>query len=183
MLSEETTVLIMRCNGELDGNFLINLNNLSPFLPIVKKIPFISIFLSLCTIFSNIQCLLINLNNLSPFLPIVKKIPFISVFLSLCTIFSNIQCLSKREGQESSVSITRLQAGWQGFDSRLSQVISLLHSFQTGSGAHPASYGNGGLFPWKRCTRGVKLRMHLHLLLRPRVESYLHSPMSSWRAD
>jgi hypothetical protein len=39
-----------------------------------------------------------------------------------------------------------LRAGWLGFDSRQRQDISLLHSVQTGSRIHPASYltGTGG---------------------------------------
>jgi hypothetical protein len=47
----------------------------------------------------------------------------------------------------------------------------LLHSIQTGSEAHPASYPMG-IGDW-----GVKLTIHLHLVLRLRmVEVYLHSP-------
>jgi hypothetical protein len=42
-----------------------------------------------------------------------------------------------------------LQAGGPGFDSQQGQNCSLLHSVQTDSGAHPASYtiGIGGSFP------------------------------------
>jgi hypothetical protein len=53
--------------------------------------------------------------------------------------------------------------------------LSLLHSFQIGSGAHPASYsvGTGGSFP------GVKLTTHLQLVPRSRmVELYT----SSWHS-
>jgi hypothetical protein len=37
-----------------------------------------------------------------------------------------------------------------GVDSRQEQDFSLLHTVQTGSGAHPASYpmGTGGVFSW-----------------------------------
>jgi hypothetical protein len=50
------------------------------------------------------------------------------------------------------------------------QDLYLLHSVQTGSGAHPASYsvGNGG----------VNRTTHLHLVPRVRMlELYLHSPI------
>jgi hypothetical protein len=54
--------------------------------------------------------------------------------------------------QDSSVSkVTRLQAGWLGFNSRLGQgFFYLCCHVQTGSGAHPASYpvGTGCSFPW-----------------------------------
>jgi hypothetical protein len=41
-----------------------------------------------------------------------------------------------------------LWAGRPGFDIRQTKDFSLLHNFQIGSGAHPASYpmGNGGDF-------------------------------------
>jgi hypothetical protein len=55
------------------------------------------------------------------------------------------------------------------------QDLSLLHSVQTDSGAHPTSYsmGTGGSFPGGKV---VKLITHLHLLLRSRIlELYLHS--------
>jgi hypothetical protein len=44
--------------------------------------------------------------------------------------------------------------------------LSLLHSVQTGSGPHPASYpiNTGGLFPWWYSARGVKLTTHFHLV-------------------
>jgi hypothetical protein len=43
-----------------------------------------------------------------------------------------------------------LWAGQVMFDSRQRQDFSLLHSIQTGFGAHPALYpmGTGGDFPW-----------------------------------
>jgi hypothetical protein len=53
--------------------------------------------------------------------------------------------------RDSSVGIVihGLWAGWPGFDSRQGKEFTLLHSFQTGSGSHPASYsmGTGGDFP------------------------------------
>jgi hypothetical protein len=47
-----------------------------------------------------------------------------------------------------------LRAGGPGFDSRQDQYFSLLHSVQTGSGAHPASYpmGTGCSFPGGKAT-------------------------------
>jgi hypothetical protein len=55
-----------------------------------------------------------------------------------------------------------------------------LHSPQTGSGPHPASYpmGTGGGFTGGRYSGGVKLTTHLQLVPRSRmVELYLHSAL------
>jgi hypothetical protein len=57
--------------------------------------------------------------------------------------------------------------------------FSLLHSVQTGTGAHPASYPTGtrSSFPGVK-RQGVKLVTHLHLVLRSwKLELYLHSPI------
>jgi hypothetical protein len=52
--------------------------------------------------------------------------------------------------------------------------IFFLHRVQTGSGAHPASYGIGG----RESSRGVKLTLHLHLVPRSiLVEIYRRSPI------
>jgi hypothetical protein len=58
--------------------------------------------------------------------------------------------------------------------------FSLLHSVQTGSSTHPASYpvGKGTLSLGVKWGTGVKLTTHLHLVLRVRtLELYLHSPI------
>jgi hypothetical protein len=55
--------------------------------------------------------------------------------------------------------------------------FSLLHSVQTGSGIHPASYsmGTGALSPGIKWP-GMELTTHPHLVLKLRiVELYLHS--------
>jgi hypothetical protein len=78
--------------------------------------------------------------------------------------------------RDSSVGIV---TGY-GLDNRMIGVrlpeeagnFSLRHHYQTGSGAHPASYpmGTGG-------ERGVKLTTHLHLVPRSKNEwSYTSSP-------
>jgi hypothetical protein len=56
--------------------------------------------------------------------------------------------------------------------------LILLHSVQTGSGAHPASYltDTGASVP--ESDRGEMLTIHLHLVQRLRMmELYLHSPI------
>jgi hypothetical protein len=55
--------------------------------------------------------------------------------------------------------------------------ISLLHSAQTGSGVHSASYpvGTGGCFPWGWSGRDVKPTTHVHLVPRLKMENSLHS--------
>jgi hypothetical protein len=54
--------------------------------------------------------------------------------------------------------------------------FSLLHSVETGSGTCPTfwSMGTGDSFPWR--VKGVKLTTFHHLVLRLRMELYLHSP-------
>jgi hypothetical protein len=62
------------------------------------------------------------------------------------------------------------------------QYSVTLHSVQTSSEAHPASYqkGAGGSFFKIKAAEGVKLTTHLYLVPRSKmVELYLHSPMSS----
>jgi hypothetical protein len=58
-----------------------------------------------------------------------------------------------------------LRHGRPGFDSLTGQDFSL-HTAQTGSGAHVASYpmGKGALFPGCKSGRGVKLTIHLSLV-------------------
>jgi hypothetical protein len=61
-----------------------------------------------------------------------------------------------------------------------SRDMSLLHSFQTGSEAYPASYtmGTGDSFPGVKAPGGMKLTSHLNLVPRSRtVELCLHSPI------
>jgi hypothetical protein len=56
----------------------------------------------------------------------------------------------------------------------------LLHSIQTDSGAHPASYpmGIGGVFPWGVKQPDEKLTNHFHLVRKSRmIELYLLSPI------
>jgi hypothetical protein len=56
--------------------------------------------------------------------------------------------------------------------------VSLLHSIQSGSGAHTSSCPLGTrIFPQGESGRSVKLTIHLHLKSRPKrmVELYLHS--------
>jgi hypothetical protein len=68
-----------------------------------------------------------------------------------------------------------LRAGRLGFDSQHRKILSLLHSVQTGSEAHPFSYpvGTGGSFP---VVKRKELTTDLHLVSRSRkVELYLHS--------
>jgi hypothetical protein len=63
------------------------------------------------------------------------------------------------------------------------QNFTLLHSVQTGSEAHPASYTMGirGNFPWGKAAGD---EADLNLVPRSEmVELYLHSPMSSWHSD
>jgi hypothetical protein len=58
--------------------------------------------------------------------------------------------------------------------------FSVLHSVQSGSGAHPAFYpvGSGCSIPSGKIVRGVKLTTLLRLVPRSRmVELYLHSPI------
>jgi hypothetical protein len=65
-------------------------------------------------------------------------------------------------------------ASWFLADAR---DYSLLHSVETDSGAHPASYkvGTVDFFPG---VQSVKLTTHLHLVPRLRIEElYLHSPI------
>jgi hypothetical protein len=54
-----------------------------------------------------------------------------------------------KESGELSRYSDRLGAGRPGFDSRLGEDFSFLHSVQTGSGVHPAPYrmGTGDSFP------------------------------------
>jgi hypothetical protein len=55
--------------------------------------------------------------------------------------------------------------------------ISYSHSFETGFGAHPASYpmDPGGSFFWCKIAGCVKFSTYLHLVSRSRmVELYLH---------
>jgi hypothetical protein len=66
-----------------------------------------------------------------------------------------------------------LRAEQQGFNSQQRQEFSLLHSVQTTSGAHPASY----TISTRVLFAGLKLATHLHLVTSSRmVELYLHSP-------
>jgi hypothetical protein len=67
-------------------------------------------------------------------------------------------------------SVLRRATGWTAgvrFPAG-AKAFSLLHSVQTGSVAHPASYpmGSMGLFPRGQSGRGVKLTTHLHLVPR-----------------
>jgi len=57
--------------------------------------------------------------------------------------------------------VTRLRAGWSGFDSlrRDEKVLSLRHRVQTGS--HTPNQWFGGSFPRDKAA-GVKLTTHLH---------------------
>jgi hypothetical protein len=50
------------------------------------------------------------------------------------------------------------------------------HSFQTGSGAHHASYpkGDSGPFPRVKTAGGLKLTTNLHLLPWSKMKLYLH---------
>jgi hypothetical protein len=58
----------------------------------------------------------------------------------------------------------------RGLNAGRGKSFSLLHSIQAGSGAHPA------LVPMGTECRGVKLIIHLHIVLKSRmVELYLHS--------
>jgi hypothetical protein len=55
-----------------------------------------------------------------------------------------------------------------------------LHSAQTSSGAHPASYRmrSAGIFMGEESGRGVKLTIHFNLMSQIRmVELYLHYPL------
>jgi hypothetical protein len=56
--------------------------------------------------------------------------------------------------------------------------FSLLHSVQTGSGAHPASYPmrTGVPFPGGLSGRGLKLNTHFHLVPGPERLSYTFTP-------
>jgi hypothetical protein len=63
--------------------------------------------------------------------------------------------------------------------------FSLLHSVQTGSGGHPASYTVGtwgGSFPGGKSGRSVNLTTHLNLMLRSRIRGSIHPlpHISSW---
>jgi hypothetical protein len=71
-----------------------------------------------------------------------------------------------------------LRAGRPGIDSRQGHDFSLLHSIQTGSGTHTASYpmNTGHLSPGVK--RPGREGDHLQLVQRLRVvEPYLHSPI------
>jgi hypothetical protein len=82
------------------------------------------------------------------------------VFLLFCCFFKTFLFYSKtiidfrggaRIAQSGWMTGVRFPTGERDF--------SLLHSVQTGSGAHPASYpmGTGGYFPEGKAARGVKL--------------------------
>ena len=46
---------------------------------------------------------------------------------------------------------------------------------QTGSGAHPPSYSKGaGLPSWEKSGQGMKLTIHLHLMLRLRMNDVIN---------
>jgi hypothetical protein len=80
---------------------------------------------------------------------------------ALCVIFLVYKLVRSRYSDKQ-------RAGRPGFDSRQCKIF-LLHSVQTDSGAHPASYpmGPGGTFPGSKAA-GVKLTTHFHLVPRSR---------------
>jgi hypothetical protein len=73
--------------------------------------------------------------------------------------------------------------GWGSIPSR-GNNCSLLHSVQTGSGAHPAYSMGTGASPRGQSRRGVKLTTHLRLVPRSRKRGFIH-PLPhtpSWRS-
>jgi hypothetical protein len=56
----------------------------------------------------------------------------------------------------------------RGFIPGRDNYLSLLHSVQTDSGAHSASYplGTGGSFPGDKAVGNMRLSTHVHLLPR-----------------
>jgi hypothetical protein len=81
---------------------------------------------------------------------------------------------TQERSPDRSVGIATAQPG---FNSGQRQDFFLLHSVETGSGVHPASYPMGAkdLSPRPR-GKGVKLTSHLHLVPKYLMEeTYLHS--------
>jgi len=66
--------------------------------------------------------------------------------------------------------VTVLRARRPQINSRQGRGFSLLHSLQTGCGAHSAScvMGNGDSFSWGYNGQGQKLTNHIHLVSRLR---------------
>jgi hypothetical protein len=83
-----------------------------------------------------------------------------------------------------TVGIAHL-AQWQAVDgiakkSRFSSGmrLSLLHTIQTQRPTHPPTqWALGGSFPGDKCSQGMKLITHLHLVLRSRMLKRHHSPI------
>jgi hypothetical protein len=91
---------------------------------------------------------------------------------------------SARDLIEVAQSVWRLRYGLDG--GVWGPELSLLHSAQAGSGAHPASFpmGTGVSFPRGLSGQAVKLTTHLQLLPRSRKRGSIpplpHTP--SWRS-
>ena len=85
-------------------------------------------------------------------------------------------------GHDSSVGIATLY-GLDGPRDRIPVGARFASSFQTGPGAHPASYTMGtGSFPWvKRPGRGIDHPPPSSTEVKERLELYLNSPSgTSW---
>jgi hypothetical protein len=90
----------------------------------------------------------------------------VAVCLIICIQETLLLALPKIQLPEIGAGIvTRLRVE-SGFDSQLGKKnLSLLHSIQTGSGAHPASYPVGTeCFLSGKIGRNLKLHTYLHLV-------------------
>jgi hypothetical protein len=86
-------------------------------------------------------------------------------FFPLASSFVLIFFLLLFEPKQLSRYSDWLRPGRLGFDFRQCSILSLLHSVQTDSGGHSASYlfGTGGSFPFRsKKKRSLKLTTHVY---------------------